>query len=103
MARVLPQRKECKEGSSMTFVTPVVSTDVAFALVRVVVGLVVAAHGAQKVFGVWGGRGIEGWKAGMTRRGLRPPTFWGYVGAHGELAGGLALALGLPIPVLRAF
>src|SRR5438552_3024660 len=85
MARVLPQRKECKEGSSMTFVTPVISTDVAFALVRVVVGLVVAAHGAQKVFGVWGGPGIEGWKAGMTRMGMRPPTFWGYVSAHTEL------------------
>ncbi|TMG71498.1 MAG: DoxX family protein [Chloroflexi bacterium] len=102
MARVLPQRKECKEGSSMTFVTPVISTDVAFALVRVVVGLVVAAHGAQKVFGVWGGPGIEGWKAGMTRMGMRPPTFWGYVSAHTELAGGIALALGLLIPVVAA-
>jgi putative oxidoreductase len=86
----------------MTFVTPVISTDLALAIARVVVGLVVAAHGAQKALGVWGGPGIEGWKAGMTRMGMRPPTFWGYVSAYTELAGGIVLALGLLVPVVAA-
>jgi putative oxidoreductase len=85
----------------MTF-TSVISTDLAFALARAVVGLVVAAHGAQKVFGAWGGPGIEGWKAGMTRMGMRPPTFWGYVSALTELVGGVALALGFLVPVVGA-
>lgn len=86
----------------MTFVTPVISMDLALAIARVVVGLVLAAHGAQKVFGAWGGPGIEGWKAGMTRMGMRPPTFWGYASAYTELAGGIALALGLLVPVVAA-
>src|SRR5438105_5770310 len=38
----------------------------------------------------------------MTRMGMRPPTFWGYVSAHTELAGGIALAVGLLIPVVAA-
>src|SRR5207247_11381065 len=99
MARVLPQRKECKEGSSMTFVTPVISTDVAFALVRVVVGLVIAAHGAQKVFGAWGGPGLRGWTEGMARMGMRPARFWGLVTALTEFVGGIALAAGFLVPI----
>src|SRR6266550_2555034 len=51
-------------------VTPVISTDLAIALVRAVVGLVIAAHGAQKVLGVWGGPGLAGWTQGVTRMGM---------------------------------
>ena len=54
--------------------TPVISTDLALALARAVVGLIVAAHGAQKAFGFWGGSGLSGWIQAMTRMGLRPPT-----------------------------
>lgn len=86
----------------MTFITPVISTDLAFALARAVVGLVVAAHGAQKVFGVWGGPGLDGWKAGMTRMGMRPASFWGYASSLTELVGGIALAVGLFVPVVAA-
>ena len=47
--------------------TPVISTDLALALVRAVVGLIVAAHGAQKAFGVWGGPALAGWTQAMVR------------------------------------
>src|SRR5438094_8689144 len=83
-------------------VTPVISTDLAIALVRAVVGLVIAAHGAQKVLGVWGGHGLAGWTQGVTRMGMRPPVFWAWVSAFAELAGGVAFALGLLVPIVAA-
>ena len=83
-------------------VTPVISTDLAIALVRAVVGLVIAAHGAQKVLGVWGGPGLAGWTQGVTRMGMRPPVFWAWVSAFAELAGGVAFALGLLVPIVAA-
>ena len=83
-------------------VTSVISTDLALAIVRLVVGLVIAAHGAQKVLGVWGGPGLAGWTQGVTRMGMRPPVFWGWVSAFSELAGGLAFALGFLLPVVAA-
>src|SRR2546426_10383997 len=86
----------------MTFSTFVISTDLARALARAVVGLVLAAHGAQKVLGVWGGPGLAGWTQGMTRMGMRPPVFWAYVSALAELAGGIAFALGFLVPLVAA-
>lgn len=83
-------------------VTSVISTDLALALVRAVVGLVIAAHGAQKVLGVWGGPGLAGWTQGVTRMGMRPPIFWAWVSAFAELAGGIAFALGFLLPVVAA-
>jgi putative oxidoreductase len=83
-------------------VTSVISTDLALALVRVVVGLVIAAHGAQKVLGVWGGPGLAGWTQGVTRMGMRPPVFWAWVSAFSELAGGIAFAVGFLLPVVAA-
>src|SRR6266446_7949491 len=83
-------------------VTSVISTDLALALVRAVVGLVIAAHGAQKVLGVWGGPGLVGWTQVITRTGMRPPVFWAWVSAFAELAGGIAFALGFLLPVVAA-
>jgi putative oxidoreductase len=68
-------------------------------VVRIVVGLTVAAHGAQKVFGWWGGPGIKNWTAGMTRMRLRPPLGWAWLSALAELVGGLMFAAGLLSPV----
>ena len=83
-------------------ITSVVSTDLALALVRAVVGLVIAAHGAQKVLGVWGGPGLAGWTQGMTRMGMRPAAFWAWVSAFAELAGGIAFAFGFLLPLVGA-
>jgi putative oxidoreductase len=85
----------------MTF-TSTISTDLALALVRAVVGLVIAAHGAQKVLGVWGGPGLAGWTQGVTRMGLRPPVFWAWLSAFAELGGGIAFALGFLLPIVAA-
>src|SRR5207237_3591094 len=83
-------------------VASVINTDLALALVRVVVGLVIAAHGAQKVLGVWGGPGLAGWTQGVTRMGIRAPVFWAWVSSFAELAGGIAFAFGFLLPVVAA-
>jgi putative oxidoreductase len=83
-------------------VTSIINTDLALALVRVVVGLVIAAHGAQKVLGIWGGPGLAGWTQGVTRMGMRAPVFWAWVSSFSELAGGIAFALGFLLPVVGA-
>ncbi len=83
-------------------VTSVINTDLALALVRAVVGLVIAAHGAQKVLGVWGGPGLAGWTQGVTRMGIRVPVFWAWVSSFSELAGGIAFTFGFLLPVVAA-
>jgi putative oxidoreductase len=68
-------------------------------ILRLVIGLTVAAHGAQKLFGWWGGPGMERWTAGMTRMRIRPAAPWAWISALSELLGGLGFAAGLLIPL----
>src|SRR5579864_2578024 len=68
-------------------------------LLRLVLGLTMASHGAQKLFGWWGGpglRGVYGWLAGMRMRGGWLPVA---MIVAGEFGGGLALALGFVTPL----
>jgi putative oxidoreductase len=67
-------------------------------ILRLVVGLTVAAHGAQKLFGVWGGSGMTGWTQMVQRLRIRPARPWAWVAALSEFGGGLLLALGLLSP-----
>jgi putative oxidoreductase len=68
-------------------------------ILRVVIGLTVAAHGAQKVFGWWGGPGIPGWTGALTRMRIRPALAWAWASALAELLGGLGLAVGVLSPL----
>lgn len=76
--------------------------DLALAVLRAVVGGILAAHGAQKVFGWWGGPGWAGWHGAMQRMGLRPAAGWAAISAGTELLGGLALVVGLLTPLAAA-
>jgi putative oxidoreductase len=71
-------------------------------ILRVVIGLIVAAHGLQKLFGWWGGPGMKGWVGAMNRMRIRPPVPWAWISALAEVLGGIGLAVGLltPIPSL---
>jgi putative oxidoreductase len=73
--------------------------DAAVLVLRLGVGLIFAVHGAQKVFGWWGGSGFAGWKDVMTRMGFRPARLFAGVSAGAELIGGLALAAGVLTPL----
>ena len=76
--------------------------DAALFILRLGVGLVFAAHGAQKIFGWWGGPGIRGWRGAMERMGYRPVTLFAAVSSLTELGGGMLLTLGLFTPVAGA-
>src|SRR5919198_2929936 len=67
-------------------------------LLRVVLGTIMAGHGAQKAFGWWGGPGRAG-TIGMTRsQGFRAPVMAAFVLTTCELGGGLLMMLGLATP-----
>ncbi len=69
------------------------NTDTALLLIRLVVGVVFFAHGAQKVLGVFGGYGLQGTVAAMTKSGM--PVIVPYLVSFGELLGGLGLIFGV--------
>jgi len=66
------------------------------------IGLTFAAHGAQKVFGWWGGPGLAGWEDAMTQMGFRPAKLFALSSALTELGGGLLLAVGFLTPLAAA-
>jgi putative oxidoreductase len=59
------------------------------------VGIIFIAHGAQKLFGWFGGYGLEGTGQWMASVGLNPGTLMALLAGSAEFFGGLALLLGL--------
>ena len=76
--------------------------DVGILLLRMTVGLVLAAHGSQKVFGWFGGYGPDGTGQFMEALGFRPGRRHALVAGFVELVGGLLLALGFLTPLAAA-
>jgi putative oxidoreductase len=76
--------------------------DIALLILRLGVGLTFAAHGAQKLFGWWGGPGMTVWRGAMERMGFRPVGLFAALSALVELVGGLFLAAGLLTPLAGA-
>jgi putative oxidoreductase len=74
----------------------------ALALLRATVGLLFIGHGGQKLFGWFGGPGIEGFAASLAKLGLEPPMFWAYFEASAEMVAGTLLVLGLLTPLAAA-
>ena len=76
------------------------ASDLGLLVLRLVVGLLMAGHGAQKLFGWFGGYGLAGVSAyfgGQLR--LRPARAWALLAGVSEGVGGLLLALGLLNPL----
>ena len=73
--------------------------DAGLLVVRTVFGLVMAAHGSQKLFGWFGGYGLAGTGGFFESLGFRPGRFFAALAGSGELFGGLLLALGFLGPV----
>ena len=63
-------------------------------ILRLALGAVFVAHGAQKVFGLWGGTGLSGTAAFFSELGLTPAYPLALLVGLVELAGGLLLAAG---------
>lgn len=76
--------------------------DTALLLLRVAVGLLLIGHGAQKLFGLFGGYGIAGTGGFFDSLGFRPGKPMAVVAGASETAGGLLLGLGLLTPLAAA-
>jgi putative oxidoreductase len=76
--------------------------DLALLLLRVLVGVTFSLHGFQKLFGWFGGGGIDGTAAWFRGLGFGTGRAAAVLAGSGEIAGGLGLALGLLTPLSAA-
>lgn len=67
----------------------------AFLIIRLIVGLGIAAHGSQKLFGWFGGYGLSGTGGFFEGIGFRPGAFFALGAGLGETLGGLLTVLGI--------
>ncbi len=71
---------------------------VAILIVRLMLGWTFIYHGSQKLFGAFGGPGIDAFAqvlAGMHLPAFLPVKGWAYLAAGGEMVGGVSVLLGL--------
>jgi putative oxidoreductase len=73
--------------------------DLALFVLRIVVGGLFAAHGAQKLFGAFGGHGIAGTGQFFESLGLKPGERHARLAGLGEFGGGLLLVFGFLTPL----
>ena len=76
-----------------------VSMSVGLLVLRVLGGLTIAAHGAQKLFGWFDGPGFAKQREGQARMGFHPTWLWASLVILGELGGGLSVAFGFLTPL----
>ncbi len=68
-------------------------------VLRVVLGGLMTGHGAQKLFGWWGGYGLEGTSGWLESMGLRPGRPWAIMAGGSEFGGGVLSLLGFLNPL----
>jgi putative oxidoreductase len=68
-------------------------------LLRIVLGLTMSAHGAQKLFGWFGGHGIRATGGFFGNFGFRTPVLMAFAAGLAEFGGGLSLATGFLTPL----
>jgi putative oxidoreductase len=64
-------------------------------VIRLVLGIILAGHGVQKLFGWFGGYGIKGTGQWLESIGVKPGGFFAFLSGAAELIGGLLVAAGL--------
>ena len=82
------------------------SNDIAPLVLRVLIGIIFAAHGSQKLFGWFGGYGLTGTGQFFDSLGLHPGALMALLAGSAEFFGGVALVLGLlvrPAGAVTAF
>jgi putative oxidoreductase len=74
------------------------SVDLGILAIRTVFGLAIAAHGAQKLFGWFGGYGLKGTGGFFEQLGFRPGVPFAAAAGLSEMGGGILLTLGFFTP-----
>jgi len=77
-------------------------TDFGLVLLRFAVGGVFFAHGAQKIFGLWGGPGVAGFARALDGFGFTNTTLLSWVTGITELVAGAFVVLGVATPLAAA-
>jgi putative oxidoreductase len=75
------------------------TADLGVLVLRLAVGGLLAGHGAQKLFGAFGGPGLAGTTGWMESMGYRPGQQWAILAGLSEFGGGTLTALGLLHPI----
>ena len=73
--------------------------NLALLIVRLILGLAIARHGSEKLFGWFGGYGVAGTAGFMEQLGWRPGKLFVFAAAGAEIGGGLLTAFGLGGPL----
>ncbi len=73
--------------------------DLALLLLRLTLGALLAGHGSQKLFGWFGGPGLQGTASWMESLRLRPGRVWGVLAGLAEFGGGVLTLLGFLAPL----
>jgi putative oxidoreductase len=75
------------------------ANSLALLAIRLVLGWIFIFAGSQKLFGAFGGIGMDTWIKVMSSDAMRmpvlPPVAWAYISAGGEFCGGVAVLLGV--------
>jgi putative oxidoreductase len=75
------------------------STSLGILLIRVLFGVAIAAHGSQKLFGWFGGRGPKGTGGLFETLGFKPGVMFAAIAGLSECVGGLLMTIGLFTPL----
>ena len=70
------------------------SINISLLLIRFTIGLILFLHGLQKVFGLFGGSGLQNWNT-YLKKSFNLPEIVGYTSAFTEMIFGLFLIVGL--------
>lgn len=82
-----------------TYAIDLQTMSIGLLVARVVIGFIMAAHGAQKLFGWFGGHGLRATGKGFEQLGFQPGTAFAAAASIIEVVSGLLVAFGLLGPV----
>ncbi|BAU28639.1 putative oxidoreductase [Aneurinibacillus soli] len=68
-------------------------------LIRLIIGVTFMGHGAQKLFGWFGGYGLKGTGGWLESIGVKPGVLMAFLAGASELVGGALFAAGLLTPI----
>lgn len=79
------------------------TVDLGLLMMRLMLATVFIFHGSQKLFGLFGGAGVKGFAGYLESLGVPYPLFSAYLAGSAEFFGGIALLLGIGLPVAAVF
>ena len=85
--------------STTSYVTDAATLGTGLLLARLIFGVLMVAHGGQKLFGWLGGYGIAGTAGFFEQLGFRPGRLFVLTASLSEMVSGILIALGLLGPV----